>query len=292
MDEQVHGHELADDVAGRHPAGRTVQLSRHRFRVSGDLVDRVGDVLPCLPRILAGRQGLRCSTPHACDHAPMTFDHVSHDVAGGPLLARGGCGLPLVGHAATRHRSRSKPTGSCPGPGSWRERTPPIAYAARDELRRGAGLPHHQEGYRSDTPAAGPAARPSRSRPWPRRPSTERVATLQEWPDPHYIVTWGRMGRFDFVAEVVEAWDPDDAMATAAELHPELPRPGSPSVVSRHGASGLQTPIRSGAHGARVCGRHRHCRTYGGWSGTPAQGHVARQRRVPVASATVHRAKR
>ena len=33
------------------------------------------------------------------------------------------------------------------------------------------------------------------------------------------------MGRFDFVAEVVEAWDPDDALVTAAELHPALPRP-------------------------------------------------------------------
>jgi hypothetical protein len=33
------------------------------------------------------------------------------------------------------------------------------------------------------------------------------------------------MGRFDFTSEVVEAWDPDDALVTAAELHPELPRP-------------------------------------------------------------------
>lgn len=40
-----------------------------------------------------------------------------------------------------------------------------------------------------------------------------------------FIVTWGRMGRFDFMAEKVEAWDPDEAMVIGAELHPELPRP-------------------------------------------------------------------
>jgi hypothetical protein len=33
------------------------------------------------------------------------------------------------------------------------------------------------------------------------------------------------MGRFDFAVEEVEAWDPEDAMVIAAELHPELPRP-------------------------------------------------------------------
>ena len=53
---------------------------------------------------------------------------------------------------------------------------------------------------------------------------------------PHrFVVTWGRMGRFDFVAEVVEAWDPDDAMVTAAELHPELPRPRVAVLASRSG---------------------------------------------------------
>jgi hypothetical protein len=40
-----------------------------------------------------------------------------------------------------------------------------------------------------------------------------------------FIVTWGSMGRFDFRAEAVEAWDPEDALVTAAGLHPELPRP-------------------------------------------------------------------
>jgi hypothetical protein len=43
------------------------------------------------------------------------------------------------------------------------------------------------------------------------------------------------MGRFDFVAEVVEAWDPEDAMATAAELHPELPRPRVAVLASQAG---------------------------------------------------------
>lgn len=43
------------------------------------------------------------------------------------------------------------------------------------------------------------------------------------------------MGRFDFVAEEVEAWDPDDAMVTAAELHPELPRPRVAVPASRAG---------------------------------------------------------
>ena len=61
---------------------------------------------------------------------------------------------------------------------------------------------------------------------------------------PHrFIVTWGRMGRFDFVAEVVESWDPDEAMATAAELHPELPRPRVAVLASHAGppASGRRT---------------------------------------------------
>jgi len=43
------------------------------------------------------------------------------------------------------------------------------------------------------------------------------------------------MGRFDFQAEVVEGWDPDDAMVTAAELHPELPRPRVAVLASRAG---------------------------------------------------------
>ena len=55
---------------------------------------------------------------------------------------------------------------------------------------------------------------------------------------PHrFIVTWGRMGRFDFVAETVEAWDPDDALVTAAELRPELPRPRVAVLAFRSGPS-------------------------------------------------------
>ncbi len=43
---------------------------------------------------------------------------------------------------------------------------------------------------------------------------------------PHrFLVLWGRIGRFDFVSEVVEAWDAEDAMVLGADLHPELPRP-------------------------------------------------------------------
>jgi hypothetical protein len=37
------------------------------------------------------------------------------------------------------------------------------------------------------------------------------------------------------MAEVVEAWDPDDAMVTAAELHPELPRPRVAVLASQAG---------------------------------------------------------
>ena len=54
---------------------------------------------------------------------------------------------------------------------------------------------------------------------------------------PHrFLVTWGRMGRFDFVAEVVEAWDPDEALVTGAELHPELPRPRVAVLATDSGA--------------------------------------------------------
>jgi hypothetical protein len=33
------------------------------------------------------------------------------------------------------------------------------------------------------------------------------------------------MGKPGFMTAVVEAWDPEDALAVAAELHPELHRP-------------------------------------------------------------------
>ena len=110
MDEQVHGHEPANDLAGRHPAGRTVHLFGHRLRVSGDLVDRLRGLLPGSPRVLVSAQGLWLPTPDTGDHAPMTLDHVSHHVAGRPLLARG-LDLPLVrahrphrGIEAARHQ--------------------------------------------------------------------------------------------------------------------------------------------------------------------------------------------
>lgn len=40
-----------------------------------------------------------------------------------------------------------------------------------------------------------------------------------------FRVLWGQMGRPGFVTEVVEAWDPEDALSVAAEIHPELHRP-------------------------------------------------------------------
>jgi len=43
------------------------------------------------------------------------------------------------------------------------------------------------------------------------------------------------MGRFDFVAELVEAWDPEGAMVAAAELHPELPRPRIAVLAAEQG---------------------------------------------------------
>ena len=62
---------------------------------------------------------------------------------------------------------------------------------------------------------------------------------------PHrFIVTWGRMGRPGFVAEVVEAWDPEGALVTAAELRPELPPPRVAVPTSRAGS--LRLGLRSG----------------------------------------------
>ena len=55
-------------------------------------------------------------------------------------------------------------------------------------------------------------------------PAVGRYARDVEGPH-RFIVTWGRMGRFDFQADVVEAWDPDEALVRAGERHPELPRP-------------------------------------------------------------------
>jgi hypothetical protein len=55
------------------------------------------------------------------------------------------------------------------------------------------------------------------------------------------------MGRFDFVAEVVAAWDPDDALVTAAELHPELPHPRVAVLASQAG------PLTFGLRSDKEC---------------------------------------
>ena len=40
-----------------------------------------------------------------------------------------------------------------------------------------------------------------------------------------FLVLWGQMGKPRFTAEIVEASDAEDALALAADLHPELHRP-------------------------------------------------------------------
>lgn len=40
-----------------------------------------------------------------------------------------------------------------------------------------------------------------------------------------WLVTWGRLGRWDWRTEVVRAFDPDEALVEAGLRHPELPRP-------------------------------------------------------------------
>ncbi len=57
---------------------------------------------------------------------------------------------------------------------------------------------------------------------------------------PRFLVLWGQMGRPGFHSEVVEAWDPDEALVTASELHPELHRPRV-AVLTSHDA-----PFRRG----------------------------------------------
>ena len=48
-----------------------------------------------------------------------------------------------------------------------------------------------------------------------------------------FRVLWGQMGRPGFMTEVVEAWDPEDALAVAAGFHPELYRPRVAVPVSK-----------------------------------------------------------
>ncbi len=40
-----------------------------------------------------------------------------------------------------------------------------------------------------------------------------------------FLVLWGQMGKPRFTAEIVEAFDAEDALALAVDLHPELHRP-------------------------------------------------------------------
>ncbi len=59
------------------------------------------------------------------------------------------------------------------------------------------------------------------------------------------------MGRFDFVAEVVEAWDPEGALVVAAELRPELPRPRVAVLATHDGPPGPGSSAGPGAPRAR-----------------------------------------
>ena len=40
-----------------------------------------------------------------------------------------------------------------------------------------------------------------------------------------FLVLWGQMGKPLFTATIVEAFDAEDALAVASDLHPELHRP-------------------------------------------------------------------
>jgi hypothetical protein len=59
-----------------------------------------------------------------------------------------------------------------------------------------------------------------------------------------FIVTWGRMGRPDFHAEEIDAFDPEEALAIGAERHPELFRPQAAVLASQAG------PLRFGLKNA------------------------------------------
>ena len=76
--------------------------------------------------------------------------------------------------------------------------------------RRGGG--GYLQAIGQNLPAGGGAAGTPRYAPG--------VATLHR-----FLVLWGQMGKPLFTTEVVEAFDPDDALARAAELHPDLHRP-------------------------------------------------------------------
>lgn len=62
-----------------------------------------------------------------------------------------------------------------------------------------------------------------------------------------WSVMWGNIGR-QLRREVVEAWDSDEALATAASLHPEWERPRMAFLV---------TPAREADIGSSLNGRER-----------------------------------
>jgi len=49
-----------------------------------------------------------------------------------------------------------------------------------------------------------------------------------------FMVLWGQMGRPGFTTEIVEAWDPDEALVVAADLHPELHQPRVAVLAADH----------------------------------------------------------
>jgi len=60
---------------------------------------------------------------------------------------------------------------------------------------------------------------------------------------PHrFVVTWGRVGRYDFAVEAVDAWDPEEALVIAAERHPELPRPRTAVLATQAGSMPFPLP--------------------------------------------------
>jgi hypothetical protein len=62
---------------------------------------------------------------------------------------------------------------------------------------------------------------------------TGRPDLRAEW-----LVTWGVLARSGFVVEHVEAYDADEALAIAAQRHPELERPRVALLVTSPGAPG------------------------------------------------------
>jgi hypothetical protein len=68
--------------------------------------------------------------------------------------------------------------------------------------------------------------------PTPIAPTTAGGVYLGPW---SWTVTWGSLLRPGFAAERVTAWDADEALVIAAEMHPELPRPRV-ALLAQHAA--------------------------------------------------------